>query len=52
MLLQKKSSRAPKQNPTTKDLCIEALEHIDDDPAFQQSAKERDPAHSPLMMQF
>ena len=39
----------PNKNPTTKDLRIEALEHIDDDTAFQQSAQERDPTHNPLM---
>eukprot|EP00986_Skeletonema_menzelii_P000918 scaffold258_cov80-Skeletonema_menzelii.AAC.1 len=36
-------------NPTTKALRIEALQCIDDDPAFQQSATERDPSHNSVM---
>ena len=39
----------PHKNLPTKILRIEALQYIDDDPSFQQSANERDPTHNPLM---
>ena len=47
--LAKGDPPGPVQNPKNTALRIEALQHIDNDPSFQQTANERDPAHNPLM---